>query len=695
MPDRILVACPSCQAALQIRPEEIGRDRECERCHHPFAPSPADVRDESPPPEGTVAPPEVERVAVECPGCRRILKVRPEYLGSGVICNQCDRRFVARPASGDGSAPRPPGQPDGFLRQKEESERERLGFESEIGRLTGRLGGIEDRLAESDHGRSERDADHGRVVAELDGQRRDLAALESGFSAFRAAFEGFRGEAVAGWEADRRASAGEVAARLADERDFARSQLEPLRVEVEELRGRDAESSSRGSEADTRAMALESRLGALEEAVRQGSERGSRLEASLGPREDAEAERVAIREEVERLRVENGSLRQVIADQAEELRAGLDAVRADQASIQQALGDHQGRRADLESGLARLETSRLEGERSVAGLRGEFEAASLGFREADERNREQLREILGDQTERHGRLAGSLDRLDAIEPKRISLRQDLEGFRLELNAMKRDALGRDERTRTELEGLRAGSARRPDPASPVAPAAGGPRPGPVGAPSPPAASAGKIPLAPALDNLDRLAQDLIFDRRVDPGDRSGAGVPEPPSPRARSIAPAVAAEYERNVEGFHRSMGRGDFAGASATARHLVALARDHFGDRSLEYALWLRNLGLSLAQGGDLVEARASLHRALDLCRLTSDANPLPHAISLIDLAEMYLVGGDRGRAKDICQQSLAILKTCVGADNPLVMRAQGCMARIGAAGPGPSAIGTVSIST
>jgi ribosomal protein S27E len=43
------------------------------------------------------------KIRFECPGCRKRLRIRPEYLGSAVGCNRCGHHFVTPKG---GSCPR-------------------------------------------------------------------------------------------------------------------------------------------------------------------------------------------------------------------------------------------------------------------------------------------------------------------------------------------------------------------------------------------------------------------------------------------------------------------------------------------------------------------------------------------------------------------------------------------------------------
>ena len=705
MSDRISVACPNCRSTLNVRAEYLGRDLQCRQCQHTFAPSPADAIDPTTLPDPSIAPPAGERVKVECPGCRRTLKIRPQYLGLSVTCNRCEHRFIAVPGSEDGATRGPAGRGEDSPREWEGLERKHLALESEIGLLAGRLGGVEAGLEELHSGKPGRDASLEGAVDELEQRRREYASLEASVSAIRAEFEGFRGTTGSAWEAERQAVAGEVVARFEGERDLARRQLEQVQLEVEGLRRQDIERADRWAEAEARMQALESRLGPLEEATRHGIERGSRLEERLRGLEDAGADRDATREESGRLRDQGDSLRQVVDGQAEEFRAGLAAFRAEHSSIRQAIDAHEERHAQAAAGLASHEVARLEGERGVADLREKLEAGYLVVRDEIEKLHELLQQVVDHQAERHGRLDRSFDRLDAIEAGWASLRDELESVRLEQAAPRKDAL-----SRSEGAAPRAELGTRTSPPSPVAPASRDPRPDPAEAPSPPMATVAGYSGFASLFNLDQLAEDLVLDQLVRPDGRSrsegpatlpatspgGAGVPGPSSPTATPASSDDTADDRRLVEQFTTSMRRGQFAEAIAAARDLVARTAGQVADRPLEHALWLRNLGMGLMNGGNLLEAGKSLNRALQICQANMDSDQLPHAICLIDLTELYLLVGERRQSRAFCLRALAILEGMgLGPDNPITMKARACMARIGSNDPGYSAFKAISITT
>ena len=585
----------------------------CKRCQHRFAPvSPAcDVIDPTTLPEVPNAPLADEKVAVECPGCRQALKVRPRYLGSVVVCTRCDRQFIAS-AGSDGGAAQGPG----------------LALGSEIERLAERLGGVEASLEGLRSEEPRPDEGLERASAELEQQRRGIAALEASLSAVRGDFEEFRAKAGSDWEAERQAFAGEVLAGLEGERDLARQLLEQREVEVEQLRRQNAELASLGAEAETRSMALASRLDFLEEAARLGLEQQDRLGERLRTLEDAEAERAALREQFEQLRDQN------------------DAI---------------------------LEKS---------------EAVSLQAKEGIEGLHERLRLVSDQQAERQGRLEETLARLDALESEKTSLRGELEHLRRELDATRKDR-----------------TVPSPDPAASKDVGTDS-----VEVISPPTAPVIGLNSVPTLFNLDRLAQDLLLDQLGRTDDRSRPESPEtrvaappgmsavagPSSPTPKPITTDVAAEYNRLGQQFNLLRNQGNSAQAIATARRIVVYTSDHFGDRHIEHALWLRNLGMSLLNAGERAEARALILRALEISKANLNLDQLPYAICLIDLADVHLAEGDGRRARPFCQDGLAIMKTLnLANDHPLLMRAQGCMARIEVRNASFSVINTMSITT
>jgi hypothetical protein len=329
-------------------------------------------------------------------------------------------------------------------------------------------------------------------------------------------------------------------------------------------------------------------------------------------------------------------------------------------------------------------------------------------REEIEKLHELLQQVVDHHAERHGRLEKSLDRLDAMDSERTSLRNELECLRLELDAMKKDAVDRTEWSRSELEGLRSKLESRTPSPSPEAPATIGLRPKSADDHSLPTTNAVTPFPWPSQSSLDHVALDLVLDQHFRTDERSRferpatiletssqeAVAPEPSSPKVTHASQDIMTEYQRLGEQFARSMNRADHAELIATGRKLVAYTSDHFRDKPLEQALWLRNLGVALSMGGEPVEARTLFHRALDLCQADRESDQSPRAVCLIDLAESYLAGGDRRQSSAFCQQALTILKeTSLGTKNPLFVRAQGCMARIESPEPGPSALETVSI--
>lgn len=76
MPKHIRVSCPGCQKIVRVRPEYLGEKGTCRHCGHYFR-----VR-------------EYEKII--CPGCTSELDVRKEYLGKPVKCKQCQHSFIAK-----------------------------------------------------------------------------------------------------------------------------------------------------------------------------------------------------------------------------------------------------------------------------------------------------------------------------------------------------------------------------------------------------------------------------------------------------------------------------------------------------------------------------------------------------------------------------------------------------------------------
>ncbi len=310
----------------------------------------------------------------------------------------------------------------------------------------------------------------------------------------------------------------------------------------------------------------------------------------------------------------------------------------------------------------------------------------LAVRQEMETVHELLRQVADDQTGRDGRL-------DAIESERASLHRELQGFQFDQEELRKDVLERFERFQAEMEGLRAELMAKLSSPPPVET-----RPAPAEVRPTPLFQAAVPPAPPFVSVLDELAQDLALDllfrdgRRPEP--RSPAVVPAIPT--VPPAAPDITPEYKQLRDQFARAIDRGDQAGAIAAARLLVSYTRDHFGERRLEHALWLRNLAMSLSSAGEAAEALVLLPRALDICEANPDADPFPHAICLIDLAELYLAAGNDRQAKPACQRALEILKKLnVGPGSPLVSKAQHCLARIGTMDVDLSSFNSVSILT
>jgi chromosome segregation ATPase len=75
----LLIACPGCRRSLRVTPEFIGECVICNHCDHSFRLS--------------------KHMWVPCPGCGNNLRIRPQSMGRRVRCHRCDRGFrVTGPA---------------------------------------------------------------------------------------------------------------------------------------------------------------------------------------------------------------------------------------------------------------------------------------------------------------------------------------------------------------------------------------------------------------------------------------------------------------------------------------------------------------------------------------------------------------------------------------------------------------------
>ena len=609
MAAHISVACPNCQAHLKIRPTYFGHDMHCNKCQHRFAPSmtdqvasdPADEPADSipnpapaptPTPTPTSTPPQakisgvVERVEVECPGCRRSLKIRKQYLGQTIICNGCQAEFVASTT--------PPVDPAGPL--------------------------LELKLAVEDG-------------------RRGLAALEEAVSSLRSEVEQSRGTVEFRPEADGHRSLDDFAARLETERDLAREQFEQLLGEIGRLRAEVAEVSSRPEPTVGIPPDLESRLGAIEEQVQ--------------------------------------------------------ANRDEHSSIRSTLVDHDGHRSRIESVVAGLETRGPDHGPALSTLRESIEARHSATADEIHGLTQQLREAEEEMLDQLQTLATTLDQVDALKAENASLREDLDRVVREQETSRQSAIDSAESFRVELLALRDSIVARSTVLPPEPPARVKPRPEPVKRASD--APVVDRPGSSSRSLLSELAQDLVVDRLYESNGSSTPSMADPaPSGSVPKLGPPEILEEFRRLNALvARRKDESDLGPTIDLARQLIPFTREHFGEQSVEHAVWLRNLGMMLLTRGDRAEAGELIGRALEIGRLKVALDPNPYAVCLVDMADVALAEGDRSRAQALCEEASALLQESQGPTHPLASRVRASLARISELSPLANGVQTSAVTT
>lgn len=675
MSSRVPMACPNCRTLLMVREEYFGRVLECKKCLQPFIPSPADALSEPSSIGSTNDSTRRPSIEVECPHCHQQTKVRPRHLGRTVNCRLCDRPFVAAldPAVESSSEESKPVESAGVMGR--ELSQEDVDLRSELARIADRVVGVEGRL-ESLQGEVPR-LDEGieRSIAGLDGWRREVAAFEARFSAIRREVDDLRERPTGEDEAASRSLAVEVVARLEAERDRAREEIERQQGELEALRHQNADLTRRAAEIDRRSLALESRLGSIEEGHLREVEKSTQLEEKL-----RELERVAANPEP-----------------AGELDRSIRQLFEEHASTRRLVDAQEEHRGSLGAGLAKLEAAQVEVDRVVAALRDRAEAGDLAVLENRKAIRDDLRRVAEDQDDLQGRLK-------AAEIEQGLLQDELKRFRLEMDALKAEALARSGRDRAEIAALRDELAARREPAEPAATSGAIAPDDPVESRVPPAPLVVGLAMAPPFD-VDQLAQDLLD---VVPAPEASADRMAPQAPVQPAANPVglgaglkpgsgvMNAEMDQVRRQFDRSTAEGNWAQSIALARKMVDLSRDQFGVRHMNHALWLRNLGACLIRQGILAEARAVLLSALEICTGEPPTNSLPHAICLIDLGDLLVAEGDHRQARTAFQKALTMLKMLGTApDAPILLRAQANLNMTTAKTANPAGFATISITT
>ena len=95
-----VASCPYCSTQLRIRRVFAGQQVQCKHCNETFVAKETDGPATSA--SGEIDPvrplpplSQPERVVVSCPSCQAALSIRRVYLGRQVRCKQCDETFVA------------------------------------------------------------------------------------------------------------------------------------------------------------------------------------------------------------------------------------------------------------------------------------------------------------------------------------------------------------------------------------------------------------------------------------------------------------------------------------------------------------------------------------------------------------------------------------------------------------------------
>lgn len=377
---RIKARCPGCQHLGKIKRGSLGRGVSCQRCGATFRVS--------------------SHVQIPCPRCRLDLRVRPEMMGQLVACKHCFHRFLAQP-EGDtllaptspqppperlgrvdlaqGPVPSPeaaatgeePGEARGRIEELQAGERDSLGS-PETARQPDRL--VETLRSELAEARSELDRlrDRAREIQEqVDGQ----ALLEEGLRAARMEVERLRTALQGARDSAQQAEvsrAGEIEALLA-ERDRLQAEMLGLRGDRDSLRAEQ-------DRLRDQVVALQEQADHVgppsTEPPAASAESGSLPAMPPGPREQLAGPPVAAAQAEESLRVRL----QRVEEEAEGLRAELEAHQAERAHWERSLAEAQGQHAASLDALARHHEE----------ARGLWEAERRALQERWERERHDL-----------------------------------------------------------------------------------------------------------------------------------------------------------------------------------------------------------------------------------------------------------------------------------------------------------------
>ena len=282
-------------------------------------------------------------IRIACPHCQKSLRVRSEYLGKKVQCNQCGQTFtIATPGDGDLSTDESRGQPDTKTAALK-NELDAMKAEAESLRSQLSVLQAEDSRQNRKLETSEAAAETHRLDAEV--LRGQLAEEKTGSAAEIASLRRELDEAHRGWVAERQSiesdwmarhgDARADAARLREESGAVHRELDQAHAEMDRLKHRlDAETDHHGDEA--RELKAESEaLAARFETISGGLEAERARSATLLSELEGARTQLEHRDgEMERLRnlvSEAECLSQEQSRLAETLRSELESERRERA----------------------------------------------------------------------------------------------------------------------------------------------------------------------------------------------------------------------------------------------------------------------------------------------------------------------------------------------------------------------------
>jgi hypothetical protein len=420
--------CPNCSSKLRVKRIFLGEPIVCKQCGQPFPCAEADqpsIADFGESAAGASSP--VDRIVVACPSCQATLRVRRAYIGQGVVCNHCERTLLVSPPEAflAGSALSGPWNSPAAVAHPFNGERDHggTGAAHEAIPLThDRLASENQRLlTEYDRlqvAHQELQAEHGRLTSESQELLAKYGQMQAEHGRLGAEYERIHAELtrVTADVESVRDQLGDVAPgevrTMVEERAWLKAEVERLRNENDTLRNeqsardraaraeveqREADRAAARAAVDRLAGLLEQRdteldaaradLGRLDIDRRKALDEAEQLRTILGERERAfQDEGDQLRAEVERLRVERDRLRaeddrlQVECDQ---LRSGVEDLRRTLEQEARADRDEMDRVAAELAGLA---------ERNQQ-LQEECESTQQLCKEYQDRNQELLADL--------------------------------------------------------------------------------------------------------------------------------------------------------------------------------------------------------------------------------------------------------------------------------------------------------------